>query len=149
MPTAKFVSDFRSSCLPQEDLDEKSIFGIWGYHHLLNVRVCRAFVATGGKSHNRQCEFARHRLIHFYQNSTNHNKLCPRLPKTETQKIKILNYFSNHHFYIWCHAEAEQVPHMLMFGVRSRNKLTWRVHLCTGADLAGYCPPVVFGWQLA
>ena len=34
-------------------------------------------------------------------------------------------------------------------GVGSWSALTWWARLCTEAGLAGYCPPVVPGWQLA
>lgn len=35
------------------------------------------------------------------------------------------------------------------YGDGSWCALTWWARLCTGADLAGYCPPVVSVWQLA
>lgn len=44
VPTAEFVSYLRSPGLSQEDLDEESVFSVRRDHHLLNVRVCGAFV---------------------------------------------------------------------------------------------------------
>ena len=49
VPTAEFISDLRSPGLPQQDLDEESIFGVGWDHDLLDVRVCRALIAAGEK----------------------------------------------------------------------------------------------------
>lgn len=46
----------------------------------------------------------------------------------------------------WSHSEHVGVGGC---GVGFRIALTWWARLCTGAGLAGYCPPVVSGWQLA
>lgn len=46
VPTAEFVSYLWSPGLPQEDLDEESVFGVGGDHDLLDVRVRRALIAA-------------------------------------------------------------------------------------------------------
>lgn len=45
--TAEFVSYLWSPGLPQEDLDEESVFGVGRDHDLLDVRVRRALIAAG------------------------------------------------------------------------------------------------------
>lgn len=57
MPTAEFVSNLRSSRLPQKDLDEESIFSIGWDHDLLDVWVCWAFIAAERERQNTQLDF--------------------------------------------------------------------------------------------
>lgn len=55
--TAEFVSYLRSPGLPQEDLDEESVFGVGWDHDLLDVRVCWALIAADRRWENSQCDF--------------------------------------------------------------------------------------------
>lgn len=44
MTTAKFISNFWTSGLPQQHFDQESILCIWWNHYLFNVRISGAFV---------------------------------------------------------------------------------------------------------
>lgn len=51
VPAAELVPDLGPPGLPQQDLDEKGVFGVGRDHDLLDVRVRRALIpATKGKA---------------------------------------------------------------------------------------------------
>ncbi len=62
MPTAEFVSYLWSPSLPQEDLDEESVFGVGWNHDLLNVWVCRALIAAERNWESSRCDFLYSRI---------------------------------------------------------------------------------------
>lgn len=46
MTTAKFISNFWTSGLPQQHFDQESILCIWWNHYFFNVRISGTFVAS-------------------------------------------------------------------------------------------------------
>lgn len=67
----EFVTDFRTTCLTQQDFDEEIFFGIGGHHHFFDVAGLGAFVGDWnlqnkiekwvfGSSINRDCEYNLH-----------------------------------------------------------------------------------------